>query len=164
MYCPRCAEPNVEGAKFCRACGEDLSVIAQVLARRFPASLLGKMDAYLERKNERIRRDSIVSAVAGAAFLFVSLYHLLVQGEGLSNNVVFMFLMASFMLVWSAWDFLVFRRSLSRAAAPEPPPAPTTNELTTNSPLGLKESPPLSVTEQTTRHLDPVSNRPNKKP
>jgi hypothetical protein len=163
MYCPRCAEPNVEDAKFCRACGEDLGVIAQVMARRFPTSLLGKMDAYLERKNERIRRDSIVSGVAGAGFLFISLYHLLVQGEGLSSNVVFMFLMASFMFVWSAWDFLVFRRSLSRAAS-EPPPAPTTKELAPNSPLGLKESPPLSVTEQTTRHLDPVSNRPNKKP
>lgn len=165
MFCPRCAEPNADGVKFCRACGEDLGVIAQVMARRFPASLLGKMDAYLERKNERIRRDSIVSAVAGAAFLFISLYHLLVEREGLSGNVVFMFLMACFMLVWSAWDFLVFRRSLSRAAPSEPAPAPTTKELQGQSPLGLKGSPPpQSVTEQTTRHLDAVSNRPNRNP
>jgi hypothetical protein len=164
MYCPRCAEPNADDVKFCRACGEDLGVIAQVMARRFPASLLGKMDAYLERKNERIRRDSIVSGVAGSAFLFISLYHLVVQGEGLSSNVVFMFLMACFMFVWSAWDFLVFRRSLSRAAASEPHDAPTTKGLSQQVPLGLKESPPLSVTEQTTRHLDAVSNRPNPKP
>jgi hypothetical protein len=157
MYCPRCAESNVEGVKFCRACGEDLGVIAQVMARRFPASLLGRMDAYLERKNERIRRDSIVSGLAGLAFLFISLYDLL--REGMSGSVVFMFLMACFMLVWSAWDFLVFRRSLAGAGAPEPPDAPTTKELSAQSPPALKESsPPLSVTEQTTRRLDGVLN------
>src|SRR3712207_4812626 len=101
MFCPRCAAQNADDVKFCRACGEDLSVIAQVMARRFPASVLSKMDAYLERKNERIRRDSIFSAIAGAAFLFISLNHLLVQREGLSTNVVFTFLMAVLMFVWS---------------------------------------------------------------
>jgi hypothetical protein len=163
MYCPKCAEPNVEGAKFCRACGEDLSVIAQAMARRFPASVLGKMDAYLERKNERLRRDSIVGAVGGTGFLFISLYHLLVQREGLSLNVGFTFLMALFMYFWGAWDYLVYRRSLSHRDAAGLPGAADTKELPPppKGVLGLAE-PPQSVADQTTRHLDADARPPRR--
>jgi zinc-ribbon domain len=165
MYCPKCAESNVEGAKFCRACGEDLSVIAQVMARRFPASVLGKMDAYLARKNERLRRDSIVSLIGGTGFLFISLYHLLIQREGLSFNTAFTSLMAFFMYVWGAWDYLVYRRSLSHQDAAELPAAADTKELPApraQGVLGLTR-PPQSVTDQTTRHLDDAERPPRRR-
>jgi hypothetical protein len=45
------------------------------------------MDAYLERKNERLRRDSMVGLVIGSIFLFLCLYHLIFKREGLSFNV-----------------------------------------------------------------------------
>nr|AIA12160.1 zinc-ribbon domain protein [uncultured bacterium] len=154
MYCPRCAEANVDNVKFCRACGEDLSVIAQMMNRSFPVSLLSKMDAYLARKNERLKRDSFVSALSGAIFFLLFLYHLLVQKEGLSLTVGMTFLMACFLFFWSAWDFLVYKRSLSQNAD-ELLAAPETKELRPQSPLSIKES-HASVTERTTRHLDAV--------
>jgi hypothetical protein len=166
MYCPKCGEANVEGARFCRACGEDLSVVAQVIARRLPASFLSKLDAYLARKNERLRRDSIVGAVGGAAFLLICLNHLILQREGLSFNVVFTFLCSFFMFLWAGWDYLVYRRSLSPHAPAEPPPAADTKELApaaTKGVLGLSD-PPQSVADQTTRHLDPAERRPRTRP
>jgi uncharacterized membrane protein YvbJ len=32
MFCPRCAEQNVDDAKFCRVCGADIHLLPQVLA------------------------------------------------------------------------------------------------------------------------------------
>lgn len=55
MYCPRCGAQNADATKFCRACGDDLSIVAQAMTRHLPAVLADKLDAYLVRKNERIR-------------------------------------------------------------------------------------------------------------
>ena len=57
MYCPKCGIQNDE-TKFCRGCGENLKVISQAMSKRLPVILASKMDAYLERKNERFRRNS----------------------------------------------------------------------------------------------------------
>lgn len=134
--------------------------LAQAMTRRFPSGMLGKIDAYLERKNERIRRDSISNAVIGCLFLFIGISHLL-SGDGLNGTVILTFLSACFLFVWSLWDFLVFQRSQSpNLNSSEISSASTTNEL---SPERSSEVlPPLSVTEQTTRHLDVVSKSTTK--
>ena len=151
MYCPNCAEPNSDDVKYCRACGQNLSVIAIAMKRRFPTALLDRLDSYLERKNERMRRDSIVAAVGGSVFLFLSLYHLL-KGEGLSFNVIFTFTFACLMFLWSVWDYLVYQRSLSREADREHRASgKTTSEIPVEKGL---QGQPASVTEGTTKHMD----------
>src|SRR5512138_3724219 len=35
MYCPQCASP-IDGTKFCRSCGANVSLIPQALAGRLP--------------------------------------------------------------------------------------------------------------------------------
>jgi len=155
MYCPKCAEPNNDDVKFCRSCGENLSVIAQAMTRHFPLTVLNKLDAYFERKYERLRRDSIINAVSGCAFLFISIYQLL-KGDEFSGNVIFTFICACLLFVLSIWDFLAFQRSQSPNLNPsEISSASIAKEL---SPERQSEIvPPMSVTEQTTRHLDAVS-------
>ncbi len=155
MYCPKCGENNLDNSKFCRVCGEDLSVIAQVMARRFPASLLAKMDAYLERKNERLRRDSIVGVVLGSIFLFLCLYHVIIEREGLSLNVGLTFVSAFFCYLWAAWDFLVYKRSLSGKPA-ELSGGTDVLGLNARDDSATRRLPPTSVTEHTTRHFDHV--------
>lgn len=160
MYCPKCAESNNDDVKFCRSCGENLSVIAQAMTRRFPSAVLNKLDAYFERKYERLRRDSIINAVSGCAFLFISIYHLL-KGDGFSGNVIFTFIFACLLFVLSIWDFLAFQRSKSPNLNPsEISSASTAKELSPERPLATV--PLLSVTEQTTRHLEAVSKSTEK--
>jgi hypothetical protein len=113
--------------------------------------LLDRLDAYLEHKNERLRRDSIVGAVCGSIFLFLTVYHLL-KGEGLSFNVIFTFVFACLTYLWSVWDYLVYQRSLSKESRTERrASAKTTSELPLEKGL---QGPPASVTETTTKHLD----------
>ncbi len=151
MYCPNCAEPNSDDVKYCRACGQNLSVIAIAMKRRFPTALLNKLDAYLEHKNERLRRDSILGAICGSVFLFLSIYHLL-KGEGLSFNVVFTFIFACLTFLWSAWDYLVYQRSLLKETRTQHlSSGKTTSEIPGEKVL---QSQPASVAEETTKHLD----------
>lgn len=123
-------------------------------------SLLSKMDAYLERKNERLRRDSMLGVCIGSVFLFLCLYHLIAQREGLSLNVALTFVFACFTYLWAAWDYLVYKRSASRSVA-ELSDKSRWEELRKpgHSEAGL---PPASVTDQTTRHLDAVVKPPKK--
>jgi hypothetical protein len=39
MYCPRCAEQNLDDAKFCRACGANVSLVPQALTGSLPPAL-----------------------------------------------------------------------------------------------------------------------------
>src|ERR1044072_8499729 len=32
MFCPKCATQNMEGARFCRACGADISLVPQAMS------------------------------------------------------------------------------------------------------------------------------------
>ena len=149
MYCPKCGIQNNDDTKFCRGCGENLKVVAQAMARRLPVILASKMDAYLERKNSRIRRDSIYGAFAGSLFIIIGLYGMITTGVFGSNLVFVAFGCVG--LLFSLWDHMVYKRSLSldvrvvRAA-------PTTEELSQLDAAQIEE-PLSSITESTTQPL-----------
>jgi hypothetical protein len=155
MYCPKCGARNDEGTKFCRACGENLKIISQAMTRRLPVFLASKMDAYLERKNERLRRDSILAAVSGCLFLFLGI-RALITGDQHSwlGGRWFPIAFGSFMLLWGLWDHMVYKRSLSLGPeATKTIRVSSTNELESHDSAQVSLTPP-SVTESTTKHLD----------
>ena len=47
MYCPRCATQNLDGSKFCRACGTNLETIAIALE-----AFKRERGSYVESKSE----------------------------------------------------------------------------------------------------------------
>jgi zinc-ribbon domain len=150
MYCPKCAEPNSEDVKFCRSCGEDLTIIAQAMSRHLPVMLVSKLDEYVERKNERMRRDGILTGFSGV-FLLVSGIWQLASNPGAWLPAAFMFLGALIMLMASMWDMLAYKRTRSRDVRNRGlPSAPETGELKEPEPRLI----PPGVTENTTRHLD----------
>ncbi len=150
MYCPKCAEPNSEDVKFCRVCGEDLTIIAQAMSRHLPVMLVSKLDEYVERKNERMRRDSILTGFSGV-FLLVSGIWQLASNPGAWLPAVFMFVGALIMLIVSMWDMLAYKRTRSRNARDgRLPSSSETGELKEHEPGQI----PPGVTENTTRRLD----------
>ncbi|MCI0487643.1 MAG: zinc ribbon domain-containing protein [Blastocatellia bacterium] len=67
MYCPSCSTQAVEGAKFCKTCGMNLSVITQALNGGVVVS-----DPLRDREYKRARKqisDGIRGTAIGAAFL-----------------------------------------------------------------------------------------------
>src|SRR5438045_3356538 len=81
LYCPKCGAQNTEEAKFCRACGTDISLVPQavtgVLAERLAAGegeSLSRRDRRAQRRYGRpvsIER-AVKSFFMGLAFIFVA--------------------------------------------------------------------------------------------
>jgi zinc ribbon protein len=159
MYCPKCGIQNNDETKFCRGCGENLKVISQAMTRRLPVILASKMDAYLERKNARIRRDSIANAVSGCLFIFLGLYNVIGTGASWARWWYFV-VVGCFLLLWSLWDHMVYKRSLALDVRVVRGP-PTADELRLIDAAQIEDS-PASITESTTQQLDATVERREK--
>ncbi|HSE26437.1 MAG TPA: zinc ribbon domain-containing protein [Pyrinomonadaceae bacterium] len=86
MYCPRCATQNLDGAKFCRACGTNLETVAWALARQFESAELdqviskkpkagkNKLEKRREGLTQIVRASGLIggSALVGAALAVFS--------------------------------------------------------------------------------------------
>src|SRR5437763_1716089 len=78
MFCPRCAAQNADDAKFCRACGTDISLVPQAVTGQL-AERLNREDDYSRagrRRRRHGREPSMERAVKnffmGLAFIFVA--------------------------------------------------------------------------------------------
>ena len=86
MYCPRCATQNLDGAKFCRACGTNLETVALALAQpldpaqadedvaKKPKAGKNKVEKRSEGVTKIVRASGLIgaSAVVGAALAVFS--------------------------------------------------------------------------------------------
>jgi hypothetical protein len=78
MYCPNCAAP-IDGAKFCRACGANVSLVPQALTGQLPTVPAADDDEYGRRRHRRrgAKPLSIEKAASsfftGIGFLIASL-------------------------------------------------------------------------------------------
>jgi hypothetical protein len=60
MYCPKCAAQNETEMKFCRACGQDLSLVSQALNRQGAVGLVYRISKGLEHLKELQREPRII--------------------------------------------------------------------------------------------------------
>ena len=164
MYCPKCATENSDETKFCRSCGSNLSLVPQALTGRLPDSRSSRRRHRDRERNRELEpqgpanlANGITKAFMGIGFLFVSL-------------AVFAFAPAG--RIWWFWmlipAFAMLGKGISEivtfkygphltpgTSTPAMPPAARTGEL---PPRNEVLFPPASVTEQTTRHLDPKTD------
>lgn len=164
MYCPKCATENLETARYCRACGTDISLVPQAITGRLPVTQSAGEDEdqnwfgmHRRRKNRvpQSMEKSVVNIFVGLGFLFVSL--------ALSRSPIGMF--------WWFWLLIPAFTTLGGGVAgvlrarreeqrPLPPAAPAMSAVLPPSrasalpPRDTSEiMQPPSITEGTTRHL-----------
>jgi hypothetical protein len=166
MYCPNCAAP-IDGVKFCRSCGSNVSLVPQAMSGQSPQSEapVGELHFGVHRLGRRHRRrepsveGAAISFFSGIGFIIAAIAILFYAPAGASWW--WSFLIPAFATIGQGvGQYLQWReqqrkqsileRPVNQPGAhqsfPQPPAihAPTTSELVK----------PSSVTEHTTRHLE----------
>ena len=171
MYCPKCGVRNVEDAKYCRACGADISLVPQALTRSLPEASFGVLEVEEEekegKKGRKYKFKEPPTLEKGLAKVFEGIAYMLIVLIG-----YFYFFGGIFLWIWFIIPALsnfgegigkiIESRKKHDALPPRAPFAlddialPDPKPRAELMPLDTAEiaPPPASVTEGTTRHLD----------
>ncbi len=177
MFCPKCAAQNTDDAKFCRACGADISLVSQAVSGQLAERLnesereIG-LPAPAPHKRKQKEPPSIEQAVRsifmGLGFIFMALAVKTWMPGGFTWWF-WMFIPAFVFLGDGIGTYLRVREHAKRLAPPDfapaqqPPSLPPqrVSALPRRDTGELLEQTPPSVTEATTRHLAmPVERKP----
>lgn len=103
MFCPRCAVQNLEGAKFCRACGTNFEMVALALAGQQLPSDAEPHETWLQ-----MRRRGVSSLVRASGLLGSSL--LVGAALGLFSNqndwIIIWMVFCGWMAVWGVFSMV----------------------------------------------------------
>jgi hypothetical protein len=163
MFCPKCATPNGDDAKFCRACGTDISLVPHAmtgaLAERLAAveeTRHGRRNRYRYDRTPSIER-AVKSVFMGIAFVLIA-FAVIMRMPGGFTWGYWLFLPAAAMISKGVGMYLRLQEERKRLAPPVYNPLPTAVPPPQHmGALPQRETgeiiPPPSVTEGTTRHL-----------
>jgi hypothetical protein len=159
MYCPNCAAANNDDTKFCRVCGANLSLVPQALTGKLPKERSKgrlKCDDPSQAKHHRTPNigRGIQHAFMGIGFLTVAIA---LSFFGGGRGWWFWLLIPAFGLLGTGIAEIVTAKLEMGSGARRAPiePAPRAAEI---PPINTGPIvPPPSVTEGTTRHLDPTT-------
>jgi hypothetical protein len=156
MYCPRCATQNIDSARYCRSCGANLSLVPQALTGELsqPESRLDRRDRRRGRDREPDLARGIRKISVGLAFLILLLI-LTRSSLGMGQTWI---LIPAFLMLGKGIGEIVSARAAHREISPPRQQAPETHRF---PPASVVVDAPPSVTENTTRRLDP--DRTNEK-
>jgi hypothetical protein len=182
MYCPRCAEQNLDNVKFCRACGTNLETVALALSDQYhPSKVSEDIDEELKPEKSWIekRKEGVDGIIKGAGLMGASL--LIGIALGIFSNT------ADWIIIWvglagwmACWGFislvsgigaLIESRFLLRqlgqtasgTSAQTPQALPANDQrMFPDTPVTPLLSPPPSVTEHTTKTLNKPHHQTSK--
>lgn len=162
MFCPRCGQRNEGSYKFCRGCGENLKIISKAMERRWRKLFYRALDAYIRYRHRKL--PDAARSYRNFRWLWLALIGGYLFTGMFDDNKGWwvMALMLCLMLFAGLWDYVSYQRLSASGSTDDKPAAepeslpdsiigsfsiPTTNELT----------PPFSITEATTRRLEPLT-------
>ena len=170
MFCPKCGTQNPENGKFCRNCGTDIGVVTNALAGKISSA-----EDFAEPENKDKRRnnpdevfaDGIKEIFGGLGFVAVAVILAL---TGIIGGKVWWFWLlipAAAMIgngiadMWKAKRMAKRIESIANQSNFLSPPAQNVALPPSNTEYIAPETPyktgdlvPLSVTDDTTRHLE----------
>ncbi len=160
MYCPRCANQNLESARFCRSCGANLSLVPQALTGRLKENESAKIERAIDgiKKGRQpnlargIRKSSL-----GLGFLTIVTVILLTHASP-GFGAIWLLIPAFVLLGKGIGEIItVLSAANTQNQLTGSRSAPNTNQLSTHQ--DYESISPPSVTEGTTRHMDPIPER-----
>jgi hypothetical protein len=165
MFCPKCATENISGARFCRSCGIDVSLIPQALAGTLPqaAPVAEDDDDDSYRSRRRHRRDKHPSIEGGLRNIFVGVGFLMVAialaFTPMGRMWWFWMMIPAFSMIGTGVAQYTNAKNAEKALPPHAtqgdaqlPRSAFAGELPTRERSDFM-APPPTVTEGTTRHL-----------
>jgi hypothetical protein len=169
MYCPKCATANADEVKFCRSCGTNLSLVPQALTGQLPESRDTRRRG--RHKNRGLCDEDkppnlakgITQLITGIGFLMIALAIFFSFPGG--KTWWWTMLFPGFSIIGKGVADIVIAKTamnqLHGSTQTPLPPARNTGELPPQE--SYNQLPPPSVTEGTTRHLDPARDRYDEK-
>jgi hypothetical protein len=159
MFCPKCATQNLEGAKFCRSCGANVSLVSQALSGQLPQAPEEEIDVSCSRRSGRraLSLDHAFKNVfMGVAFMLVAIA---LAFSRMGGGWWFWMLIPAFSLMGTGVSqYIRLKEREKRAFQPGNFNQPSLQQPTPVSAFPARNTgelvaPPPSVTEGTTRHL-----------
>jgi len=171
MYCPNCAAP-IDGSKFCRSCGANVSLVPQALTGQLPQAAEAEDDRRGHRRRRGRKEPSIEKAATsfftGIGFLLAALFVSFRFPGGFTWGWAFLF--PAFALMGEGvGQYLRLKEQQRQQPALNQPANSQVNYQapirqpahvpTLSAPTTSELAPPSSVTEHTTRHLESSRQR-----
>jgi len=166
MYCPNCTAV-IEGSKYCRACGANVSLVAQALTGQLGSGELAEATA--ERRS-RVIEKAVSSLFSGLGLIVASIAVLNFAPGG--RIWWYWLLVPAFASIGHAASQYLRYREIGRSRQVESPEALTARlsadrlgvqpgepslERLQSGQVNQRDLTPASVVEQTTRHLEPLA-------
>lgn len=162
MFCPKCATQNLDGAKYCRSCGANVSLVPQALSGQLPQAVENDFEDDGRGRKSRRRREASLdgafkNAFMGIAFLLVALA---LSFSRMGTGWWFWMLIPAFSMMGTGVSQYIRLKEREKRALPTgnfsqpslPPPQMRVDTFPARN-TGELVAPPPSVTEGTTRHL-----------
>lgn len=159
MFCPKCATQNLEGAKFCRSCGTNVSLVPQALSGQLPEAAPDNPSCFgrdRKRRREPGLDSAFRSAFMGIAFLLVAMA---LAFSRMGTGWWFWMLIPAFsMMGTGVAQYIRIKEREKRMFQPGNFSQPSLQSPTNAGAFPARNTgelvaPPPSVTEGTTRHL-----------
>jgi hypothetical protein len=170
MYCPNCAAP-IDGVKFCRSCGSNVSLVQQAMSGQLPQSEASEDELHFgvhhrgrphhrkNRKKEPSVEEAVTKFFAGIGFVAAAIAILVFIPSG-----IFwwwsMLIPAFSVIGHGVGEYLQWKEQQRKQASLNlPANQPVANQSSAQSPALSAPTTselvkPSSVTEHTTRHLE----------
>ena len=153
MYCPNCGKDNSNEQRFCRSCGLSLQVISQVLGNEPSASESDDISIeIIKREQKKWQNPFMYGFLMLTLGIIIVIFGKTLLGEQLVADIGTVMAFLGIGLLGFKGVSLMLSQSSSSPQSKALPEGEATTKLPPASQFGTLPS----VTEHTTRHLEPI--------